>query len=138
MRDTVIGAVLVLQMALPAQQTPRPAFDVVSLKHVGDTQSNAVQTGPGSFLSNMRPFRFTASTVSCRTMLMTILTEAYDVKTWQVQGPEWLGAEVYELAANMPEGTSRETARLMLQSMLADRMGLKVRRDQKEFSVLSL
>ena len=38
---------------------------------------------------------------------MTILTEAFDVKTWQIQGPDWLGAEVYEVAANMPEGTPR-------------------------------
>src|SRR5438552_2076997 len=135
MRIALIGVAMAAAFALSAQPTARPAFDVASLKHVGDTQSNAVQVGPGSFLSNMRPFRFTPGTVSCRTTLMTFLTEAYDLKTWQIQGPEWLGAEVYELAANMPEGASRETARLMLQTMLAERMGLKLRRDQKEFSV---
>jgi len=129
-------ALTLLTAGLAAAQTP--AFEVVSVKHVGDQQSNAVQTGPGSFRSNMRPFKYTPGTVSCRTTMMSILTEAYQVKDFQIQGPDWIKQEVYELNANMPEGTSKETARLMLQKMLADRFALGLKRDQKEFPVMLL
>ncbi|HJZ98006.1 MAG TPA: TIGR03435 family protein [Candidatus Solibacter sp.] len=121
-----------------AQETAKPAFDVVSFKHVGDQRSNTVQTGPGSFLSNIRPFRYTAGTVSCRMSMMSILQEAYQAKQFQIQGPDWMGSEIYEINANMPEATSKETARLMLQKMLADRAGLELRREEKEFQVLLL
>src|SRR5215472_13997160 len=63
---------LLLFLAISAA-AQTPAFDVVSVKHVGDQQSNAVQTGPGSFRSNMRPFKYTPATVSCRTTMMSIL-----------------------------------------------------------------
>jgi uncharacterized protein (TIGR03435 family) len=86
----------------------------------------------------MQPFRYTGGSVSCKTTLMSILTETYQVKSFQVQGPGWLDQEVYEIGARMPDGTSRETARLMLQTMLGDRLGLKLRREQKEFAVFAL
>jgi uncharacterized protein (TIGR03435 family) len=69
---------------------------------------------------------------------MSILTEAFQVKEFQIQGPDWIKQEVYELNANMPEGTSKETARLMLQKMMADRFGMSLKRDQKEFPVMLL
>jgi len=121
-----------------AQQAPAPAFEVASFKHVGDQQSNSIQVGPGSFRSNVRPFQYTPGTVSCRQPLISILTEAFQVKSFQIQGPDWLGQEVYELKANMPEATEKEAARLMIQKMLADRIGLQVRREQKEFPVFLL
>ena len=70
--------------------------------------------------------------------LMSIVTETYQVKAFQIQGPDWLDQEVYEIDTRMPEGTSKETARLMMQSALADRLGLKLRREKKEFSVFVL
>jgi uncharacterized protein (TIGR03435 family) len=135
-RLSMRNVVLLFAAVTAAAQTP--AFDVVSVKHVGDQQSNSVQVGPGSFRTSMRPFKYTPGTVSCRTTLMSMLTEAYQVKQFQIQGPGWLDQEVYELNANMPEGTSKEAARLMLQKMLADRFGMSMKRDQKEFPVMLL
>jgi uncharacterized protein (TIGR03435 family) len=137
MRTRNISGMLLIGLAIAFGQD-KPAFDVVSMKHVGDQQSNSVQTGPGSFRSNTRGFRYTPGTVSCRLPLMSILTEAYQVKSFQVQGPDWLDQEIYEINANMTEGTSKETAQLMLQSMLASRMGLQLKKEQKEFAVFLL
>jgi uncharacterized protein (TIGR03435 family) len=128
---------LLLVAALPAVGQEHPSFDVVSIKHVGDVQSTVIREGNMS-RTNMQPLRFGGGSVSCKTTLMTILSDAYQVKSFQVQGPGWMDQDVYEIGARMPDGTSREAARLMLQSMLADRLGLKLRREQKEFAVFAL
>jgi len=60
------------------------------------------------------------------------------MERYQIQAPEWVDSEVYEVQARMPEGTSREAARLMLQTALADRMGMVARREQKELSIFHL
>jgi uncharacterized protein (TIGR03435 family) len=123
--------------ACTAAGQEHPAFDVASVKHVGDVQSNLVQDG-NARRSNLRPCRFTGGSVSCKHTLMTVLGEAYQLKPFQIQGPGWLDQEVYEIGARMPEGTSIETGRLMLQTTLADRLGMKLHREQKEFSVFVL
>lgn len=86
----------------------------------------------------MQPFRFTPGSVSCKLPLQAIVLEAYQVKAFQLQGPDWLNQEVYQFEARMPDGTSREVARQMLQTMMAQRLGLKVRREPKEFPVYVL
>jgi uncharacterized protein (TIGR03435 family) len=128
--------VLILFVAAALAQE-RPAFEVVSLKHLGDVESNMIRSG-NSAHSDYRPFRFTGGSVSAKQPLMRILTEAYQVKEFQIHGPGWLDQEVYEVGARMPEGTPVATARQMLQTMLEDRMGLKLRREQKEYSVFAL
>jgi uncharacterized protein (TIGR03435 family) len=110
---------------------------VVSLKHVGDVQANMIQEGNGR-RTDYRPFRYSGGSVSAKQPLMRILAEAFDLKTFQIHGPGWLDQEVYVIDARMPEGTSRETAHQMLQTMLADRMGLQARRESKEYQVFVL
>jgi uncharacterized protein (TIGR03435 family) len=127
--------IAVLQLC--AQESVPPAFEVVSLKHVGDTQSNVVREGNRS-RSTTRPWEFNSGKVSCKLTLMAILTEAYGLKPFQVQGPAWMQTEVYELAATMPDPTPRETARLMIQTMLKNRLGMVARKEEKEFSVFRL
>jgi uncharacterized protein (TIGR03435 family) len=134
-----IGLALTVGLALAGQERPAagPAFEVASVKHVGDVQSTVTQEGNMS-RTNLVPCRFLGGSVTCKTKLMAILTEAYGVKQFQVQGPGWMDNEVYEIAARMPAETSRETARQMMQAMLADRLALQLRREQKEFSVFAL
>jgi uncharacterized protein (TIGR03435 family) len=128
---------LLAALALASQEAPSPAFDVVSVKHSGNT-SVVLQAGPGRVTLPTRGFRFTGGKVTCNLPLSSIVQEAYGVRDWQIQGPEWLGVELYDFAAIMPDGTSRENARLMMRTMLADRFGLKFRREPKEFSVYAL
>jgi len=128
---------LLLITATALAQPSRPTFDVLSFKHVGDFQSNIVRE-EGRTRNNMRPFQFTPASVSCRVLLRNILMEAYQLKTYQIQAPEWAQTEVYEINGRMPDGTSRETAQLMLRSALEDRLGMKARLEDKEISIFRL
>jgi uncharacterized protein (TIGR03435 family) len=57
---------------------------------------------------------------------------------YQIQAPEWVQTEVYEINAKMPDGTSRETAQLLLRSALEDRLGMKARLEEKEIAIFRL
>ena len=63
---------------------------------------------------------------------------AYRVKDYQVSGPDWLAGERFEIDAKLPEGATREQVPDMLQSLLADRFGLKLHRGSKDFPVYAL
>ena len=132
LRTFSLGAALAITLA--AQP---PAFEVVSVKHRGDT-SKSVQTGPGEFMSLTRWWKYTPTRVSCNLSLANLVEEAYSIREWQLSSPEWVGHETYDFAATMPEGTSRANARLMLRAVLAERFQLRLRREQKEFSTYDL
>jgi uncharacterized protein (TIGR03435 family) len=131
------ATLLLMTAAAFAQQ--RPTFEVLSLKHAGDINSNITRDqGPATRPTNLRPLQFTPASVSCRVPLRTILMEAYQLKAYQIQAPEWTQTEVYEINARMSDGTSRETAQLMLRSALEDRLGMKARLEDKDTAIFRL
>jgi len=64
--------------------------------------------------------------------LTNVLLRAYDVKAYQLIGPEWLSSERYEFIATIPPGTTKEAFNLMLQNLLAERFHLAAHRETKE------
>jgi uncharacterized protein (TIGR03435 family) len=112
---------------------PRPAFDVVSIKH---TQGQPVNSG----------FRRAAGGVlNATNVSVRILIEyAYDVRDDQISGgPAWLDSERYEVLAKPggdadSAGKSASLIKLRTQSLLADRFHLVLRRETKELPVLAL
>jgi uncharacterized protein (TIGR03435 family) len=70
--------------------------------------------------------------------LKNLVTEAYDVKSTQIQGPVWLDTERFDLNATMPPETTKAQFRVMLQNLLAERFKLTLHRETKELPVYSL
>jgi uncharacterized protein (TIGR03435 family) len=70
--------------------------------------------------------------------LANLICLAYNVKPYQVQGPDWMSAERFDVIAKLPEGASPEQVPQMLQALLAERFQLKVHRESKEHSVYAL
>jgi uncharacterized protein (TIGR03435 family) len=110
------------------------SFEVVSIRrHV--TQIESV----GVVVSGQR---FTAEAIS----LDNLITYAYDMKKYQVVGlPSWgdsnnSNCDRYDVAAKAEgDGTlSRDQARMMLQTMLADRFNLRFHREIKEAPIYAL
>ncbi|HXD76044.1 MAG TPA: TIGR03435 family protein [Vicinamibacterales bacterium] len=67
-----------------------------------------------------------------------LLSSAYRVKLYQLSGPEWIQTERYDISAKLPAGVSPEKLPEMIQTLLAERFGLKVHREQKEMPVYAL
>lgn len=70
--------------------------------------------------------------------LKTLLTYAYGVKPYQITGPDWMSSTRFDIEAKMPEGSTKEDAPKMLQSLLEDRFKLTTHRAGAEHSVLAL
>ena len=70
--------------------------------------------------------------------LKSLLTTAYDVKNYQVNGPAWLDTERYDIVAKVPAGATKEQVNVMWQNLLADRFGVKLHHESKDFQVEEL
>jgi uncharacterized protein (TIGR03435 family) len=77
--------------------------------------------------------------VKCNSLsLKDYIRMAYDVKEYQVTGPEWIATERFDIVAKLPEGAKREQLRDMIKALLADRFHLKLHKESKEFPVYGL
>jgi uncharacterized protein (TIGR03435 family) len=116
----------------------RIAFDVASVKTAslptpdarGMLTMQRTTGGPGS----NDPGRIHYPYISLKTLLQT----AYQVKNYQIEGPDWLDAERFDITATMPPTTTKEQFSIMLQSLLADRFRLVLHRATKDGPMYSL
>jgi len=70
--------------------------------------------------------------------LKTLMTYAYGVKPYQITGPDWMSTTRFDIVAKMPEGSTKEDAPKMLQSLLEERFKLTTHRVSAEHPVLAL
>jgi uncharacterized protein (TIGR03435 family) len=95
-------------------------------------------------LRGVQSFTYAPGKLTCNETFAGFLLEAYSGEPWQihekwqVSGPGWLTEDTYEFSARMPVGTTKDVARSMLRTVLAERFGLKVHLEQKEISAYGL
>jgi uncharacterized protein (TIGR03435 family) len=67
-----------------------------------------------------------------------LLTTAYDVQIYQINGPAWMASERYDIQVKLAPGTTQNQVRLMWKNLLAERFGLMLHHESKEFQVEEL
>jgi uncharacterized protein (TIGR03435 family) len=70
--------------------------------------------------------------------LRSLMTYAYDVKPYQITGPDWMSTTRFDIVAKLPEGSKKEDAPEMLQTLLEERFKLTTHRASAEHPVLAL
>jgi uncharacterized protein (TIGR03435 family) len=135
---TALFAVLasVIGYGQELKEGDRPAFEVVSVKPSGT--NTYVMYGSGMVKPHTFPFRYSGQHLTCDLSLREIIGEAFSVKDFQIAGSGWMATQTYEIAALMPPGTTKDRARLMLQTMLEERFGLRFHREQKDLPAYAL
>ena len=64
--------------------------------------------------------------------MLQLIEAAYDVSEDNLAGgPGWISSDLFDVIAKVPDGTTPATAKLMLQSLLADRFKLVVKHDTR-------
>ncbi len=106
-------------------------FEVATVK-----PSPPLTMGSGSFRLGSR--RAGSSMSYMHQSLKQLIMEAYAVKDFQISGPEWLASQQFDIEAKLPEGAAAEQIPDMLQSLLAERFGLKLHRESREHQVWAL
>ncbi len=132
-RVELIAGVAFLACAAFGQAADGLVFEVASVKpsppvKPGDrVYFGPARGGPGT----PDPGQITWTYARFLDLLMT----AYDVKNYQISGPGWLSDERYDVVAKLPAGATKEQVRAMWQSLLAERFGLVVHHESREFQV---
>ncbi len=125
----ITGWALAFHSTARGQSSPQ-AFDVASIRpdRNEDRGSSSQNTSPGG--------RFVAINVSP----MQLLIRAFGVVAAQIEGPEWLNADRYDVTAKAD--TSKELSpdelRPVLRKLLEERFALKYHRETKTLPVYSL
>jgi uncharacterized protein (TIGR03435 family) len=132
MRTVAVLPFLVSAAAFGQAAGVPPTFDVASTKvsQIGKaggegSRRENIQVSPGSL--NMR-----------NVSLKSAIRWAYHVMDFQVNGPDWIANERYDIMAKAAGPAPDEQLRLMLQALLADRFKVAIHRQTKEMSAYAL
>jgi uncharacterized protein (TIGR03435 family) len=128
-----IASLFLLAAATAPGQSPL-AFEVASIKQAPPYTMEAVHSGQmkvGLKVDGARA-EFGAMT------LTDLVSRAYRVRTFQVSGPGWMSSERFDIIAKLPQGSSTDQIPEMLQTLLAERFKLTLRRETKDFPVYAL
>jgi uncharacterized protein (TIGR03435 family) len=126
-----ITLLIALAGAAPAQTAP--AFEVASVK-VSAPLPNGVMMFRIGTPKQIDPGRIDYQGIS----LKALVASAYGVKEYQVEGPQWLDGERYDVIATIPKGADQEQVKLMTQALLAERFKLTLHRESKPLAVYTL
>ena len=135
MRRTLLAAGIAVVVCVLSfgQGAESLTFEVASVKpsapgwEKGGVYFGPPRGGPGT----PDPAQIVWTYARFRDLLMT----AYALKTYQITGPAWMDTERYDVVVKVPAGTTREQVNAMWQHLLAERFGLKVHHEPKEFQV---
>ena len=94
-------------------------FEVASIR------PSSAQAGPGTSGVRIAGSQVRITGVS----LQTFIIFAFQITPQQIVGPDWLGQGRFDLAATIPAGGSPQQVPAMLQTLLADRFQMKMRRE---------
>ena len=115
--------------ALPlAAQSDAPRFDVASVRPAGGSSGTSTW---GVLPSG----RFVATNSQLRSLIVNAYGVTFDRL---LGGPDWIDSDRFDILASAPAGTSESTMLTMLQTLLADRFQLVLRREAREMAVYSL
>ena len=111
-----------------------PAFEVASVKVSAPPPNGVRMFRMGGGPDSTDPGRITYTGVN----LKALVARAYGVKEFQIEGPQWLEGERYDVIATIPKGADKEQVGLMLQRLLAERFKLTLHRETKPMTVYTL
>jgi uncharacterized protein (TIGR03435 family) len=105
------------------------SFEVASVRQAKGTESRV-----GYFISGNSGAKLTVFNLS----LLSLIGRAYNVREYQISGPDWLKGPKYEIKAKLPSGTPRTGMPAAVQTLLADRFKLASHRETKELPFYAL
>jgi uncharacterized protein (TIGR03435 family) len=116
-----------LVSAAALAQTPQ--FEVASIRP---------SAGPGSDRMNIG-VHVDGQRVSCTALnLKDYISTAFKLKIYQVEGPDFLGSERFDINAKLPAGATQGQVADMLKALLIDRFQMKYHLSTKDFPVYAL
>ncbi len=135
-RTVAIASLSLFFLSALYAQTPEsaPSFDVASIKPAAPMTPGRMMIGFRGGPGTGDPGQMTFNNVSLKDLIQT----AWDVKGYQITGPNWLESQRFDIVAKVPEGATKEQSRLMLQNLLRERFKLNLHHSTKEQPIYAL
>jgi len=112
----------------------QPAFEVASIRSAAQITPDMITSGKLHVGVKIDAGRVDIGYLSLR----ELIPMAYEVKAFQLVGPDWLSAQRFDIMAKMPDGATKEQVPAMLQALLEERFKLVAHRETRERPVYSL
>jgi uncharacterized protein (TIGR03435 family) len=116
----------------------RPTFDAVSIKQVVSSHILRTPNGVATISAEAKPCKYLRDRVLCQLTLDRLLEEAFQLRPYELAGPNWLASDWYSVQATLPLDTPPATARLMLQSALEETFNIQSHREKRETPVYEM
>jgi uncharacterized protein (TIGR03435 family) len=131
MRRFLTGASLIaLSFSGASAQSPaKPEFEVASIKPAQQSNDGRIMVRMGG-----DPGRIDYVNITLR----DLIRRAYDVKDYQISGPDWMNQQRYDVKATHPPNTPREEVSLMLQKLLEDRFKMVIHKEKRQLPAYAL
>lgn len=110
-------------------QSPRQEFEVASIKPSDTSATDRMSVGVHLDGAQVHVGSFS---------LKDYLLMAYDIKIYQLEGPDWISSARFDIDAKVPSGIEKPDIREMMRNLLVDRFGLKTHKGSKELPVYAL
>jgi uncharacterized protein (TIGR03435 family) len=107
-------------------QAPAPSFEAATIRRSG------VIAEKGQMIHDPRLIALSHVSVQ------NLLAQAYLIRNFQISGPDWLDTERFDIVAKFPDGATPEQLPAMLQTLLRDRFGLALHREQRTMTAYVL
>jgi uncharacterized protein (TIGR03435 family) len=107
-----------------AQSAP-PAFETASIHPNPRVERPDIQVSPGSLILRNQPVFF-------------LVEWAYDLTPAQIDAPSWFKESCFDIVAKAAGPADETQMRLMLQTLLADRFGLKLHKEARIMPVYAM
>jgi uncharacterized protein (TIGR03435 family) len=133
MNANLVGTVFIMTAMVSASQPiPQLAFDVASIKP--SRIARAGGEGSGRERVTVTPDSVTIENGS----LSFCIQWAYNVRFYQVSGPDRLVSQRYDIIAKTEKPSSRQQLMTMMQTLLSDRFSLRLHRETRTVPVYEL
>jgi uncharacterized protein (TIGR03435 family) len=135
MSSKIVLAAFCTAAAALAQAPPAgPAFEVASIKTAEPLTREMVLSGRLHIGMKVDNARVQIDSFS----IQELVRFAYNLKPYQVSGPDWITHLRYDIVAKLPDGATTEQIRPMVQRLLADRFKLVIHHETKDQPVYAL
>lgn len=121
---------------LRAQSDPNQRFEVASVRRVDiDTVNGRVRMFlPTGGVGTSDPVHY----MEHGAQIVPLIAQTFGVRADQITAPDWLRKDRYDIAANLPEGATKEQFNIMLGNLLRDRFHLRFHIESKTLPVYAL
>ncbi len=70
--------------------------------------------------------------------IKNLIARAYRIQPSLITGPDWIASDRFDITAKLPDGATTDQIPEMLQSLLAERFGLKIHFEKKDLPAYAL